>query len=230
MLTIWALGASPETIRVQYDREDKRQRPMMKSDESLVQSFDDKRVMLQHMYIEDNYASFLVYFQRQIAAKGVATVLDEYVFHENKVARSLLSRLFSGLVHPIIHLGFGVEFEQPAIIAQALAQASVHQDYLGETFFVPMQKHIESAGIREQVTLIQIMDLMRADKDLRQSAQHGDTDVFANGLLKRAPNAVIDYCSRWTVPEDQIEEKFAEMINTASECRASARILIDARF
>lgn len=33
---------------------------------------------------------------------------------------------FTGSLHPIIHLGFGVEFEQPAIVAEALAQAAIH--------------------------------------------------------------------------------------------------------
>lgn len=31
-----------------------------------------------------------------------------------------------GSLHPIIHLGFGVEFEQPAVIAEAFAQAAIH--------------------------------------------------------------------------------------------------------
>lgn len=38
----------------------------------------------------------------------------------------LLLMDFTGFLHPIIHLGFGVEFQQPAIIAEALAQAAVH--------------------------------------------------------------------------------------------------------
>lgn len=32
---------------------------------------------------------------------------------------------FTGFLHPLIHLGFGVEFDQPAIVAEALAQAAV---------------------------------------------------------------------------------------------------------
>ncbi|KAJ6150072.1 hypothetical protein N7471_001271 [Penicillium samsonianum] len=40
--------------------------------------------------------------------------------------------MFAGLVHPIIHLGFGIEFKQPDIAAHALAQASVHKDYLAD--------------------------------------------------------------------------------------------------
>ena len=36
-----------------------------------------------------------------------------------------------GFLHPIIHLGFGVEFKQPAIIAEALAEAAVHDNWIG---------------------------------------------------------------------------------------------------
>ena len=31
----------------------------------------------------------------------------------------------------MIHLGFGIEFNQPAIIAEALAQAAVHDNEIG---------------------------------------------------------------------------------------------------
>jgi hypothetical protein len=34
----------------------------------------------------------------------------------------MLARLYEGAYHPIIHLGLGIEFQQPGIIAEALAQ------------------------------------------------------------------------------------------------------------
>lgn len=43
----------------------------------------------------------------------------------------MLVRLHAGFLHPMIHLGFGVEFQQPAIIAEALAQAAVHDNWIG---------------------------------------------------------------------------------------------------
>lgn len=110
MLTIWALGASPETIQLQYEREDKRQRPAFPRNEKFIASFADKDEFMKHMFQEEHYSNYLAFFQREIATKGVPATLKAYLFNGDKLAESLLSRIFAGLVHPIIHLGFGIEF------------------------------------------------------------------------------------------------------------------------
>ncbi|KAI9926056.1 hypothetical protein MW887_004515 [Aspergillus wentii] len=217
MLTIFALGASPETIQDQYEREDRRQRPCMPRDEKVIASFTDKTEFMKHMYQEEHYANYLAFFQREIDAKGISDVLNQYLFAGDELAESLLSRMFAGLVHPIIHLGFGVEFQQPAIIAQALAQASVHADYLGRHFFTPAEKAAGGIGRYSNNTLVQIMDRMRADRKVAASVHYEDSDKFQEGLLKRARDEVIQHCSQWTVSEDQLEDKMAEMINTATQ-------------
>ncbi|RAH72929.1 questin oxidase family protein [Aspergillus aculeatinus CBS 121060] len=222
MLTSWALGASPETIELQYKREAKCQRPAFPRDEASIQSFADKKEFMKHMYHEDQYSNYLAFFQRVIAEKGVAAVVNEYLFGGDELAESLLSRLFAGLVHPIIHLGFGIEFQQPAIVAQALAQASVHQDYLGGDFYKPAAAAAAGAPTPTK-TLMEIMDEMRASQTLREAAVHGDSEVFADGILKRAGAEVIRACSQWTVPEDKIRERLVEMINTAIYWTATAQ-------
>jgi hypothetical protein len=124
--------------------------------------------------------------------------------------------MFAGLVHPIIHLGFGIEFQQPAIVAQALAQASIHQDYLADRFFNPAAKAAAArSGLSKSI--MQIMKEMRADQTVRDAAAHGDTDVFEDGILQRASDQVIQHCSKWTVSADKIPERLAEMVNTASK-------------
>ncbi|CAG8026858.1 unnamed protein product [Penicillium olsonii] len=224
MLTIWSLGASPETIQLQYEREDKRQRPAFPRDENVIASFSSKAEFMKYMFQEEHYSNYLAFFQREIATKGVPAVMNEYLFSGDKLAESLLSRMFAGLVHPIIHLGFGIEFEQPAIVAQALAQASVHQDYLGDQFFNPATA-VATANLQPSPSksLLQIMGEMRADEKVKSSSQHGDTDVFEDGILKRAGDEVIHHCSKWTVPEDRIFEKLAEMVNTAIYWTATAQ-------
>ncbi|CAG8225358.1 unnamed protein product [Penicillium salamii] len=214
MLTIWALGASPETIQLQYEREDKRQRPAYPRDESLIQSLSDKKVFMKYMYHEEQYSNYLAFFQREITQKGVPAIMKEYLFGGDELAESLLSRMFAGLVHPIIHLGFGIEFQQPAIVAQAFAQASVHKDYLAESFYNPAAVN-SSTSCQGNKSLMEIMGEMRADRKIRDSSSHGDTDVFTEGILQRAGAEVVRYCSQWTVPEDQIHKKLVEMINTA---------------
>ncbi|KAJ6020753.1 hypothetical protein N7540_006257 [Penicillium herquei] len=221
MLTIWALGASPETIQLQYEREQKRQQPAYLPDENVIASFYNKDKFLKHMYQEEHYSNYLAFFQREIAAKDVPAVMKEYLFSGDKLAESLLSRMFGGLVHPIIHLGFGIEFQQPAIIAQALAQASVHQDYLNDKFFGPASAAAASA--QSTKSLMQIMREMRADYAVLNASAYGDSEVFEDGILMRAPEQVIHHCSKWFVPEDKIPEKLAEMVNTAIYWTATAQ-------
>ncbi|GKZ71054.1 hypothetical protein AnigIFM60653_009905 [Aspergillus niger] len=211
MLTIWALGASPETIQLQYEREAKRQRPALPRDEALVSSFHDKKKFMKFMYQEEQYSNYLAFFQGEITRKGVAAL-----------AESLLSRMFAGLVHPIIHLGFGIEFQQPAIVAQALVQASVHHDYLADRFYRPTEA-LSASTPQTSKALVEIIAEMRRDEYLRDAALHGDTEIFEDGILKRADAAILKYCSQWKVPEDQIDEKLVEMINTAIDWTATAQ-------
>lgn len=43
--------------------------------------------------------------------------------------------IITGLLHPMIHLGYGLEFNQPAIVAEALANAAIHDDFMGTICF-----------------------------------------------------------------------------------------------
>ncbi|BAE65147.1 unnamed protein product [Aspergillus oryzae RIB40] len=72
-------------------------------------------------------------------------------------------------------------------------------------------------------SLVEIMDEMRTNQAIRDAAIHGDTDVFENGILSRASEEVIKYCSQWSVSEDQIDDKLVEMINTAIYWTATAQ-------
>lgn len=90
MLTIWALGASPETIQLQYEREDKRQRPAFSPNMTLIEALHDKKAFIKQMYRDENYSSFLAFFQQEIDQKGVPIVLNEYLFSGDELAESLL--------------------------------------------------------------------------------------------------------------------------------------------
>jgi hypothetical protein len=47
----------------------------------------------------------------------------------------MLAQLFEGAYHPIIHVGFGVEFEQPSIVAEGLTHCVTHDAADIRTFF-----------------------------------------------------------------------------------------------
>ena len=119
-----------------------------------------------------------------------------------------------GLLHPLIHLGFGIEFQQPAIIAEAFAQTAVHSGWIGD-FLLPAEK---AAALCDESTknksLVDLLTEICNDEKLSTAAHWSDGNKIRDGLLARAPDEMIHYASQFTVSPSQLEEKTAEMINT----------------
>jgi hypothetical protein len=120
-------------------------------------------------------------------------------------------------LHPIIHLGFAIEFNQPAIAAEALAQTAVHDDWTGPRYLWPAEKVAGGFGKRGEKTMLQLLEEARANKKVASSAHWDDGNKLRDGVLKRAPEEMIGIASQYTVSEDQIQEKFVEMVNTSGQ-------------
>jgi uncharacterized protein YciW len=128
--------------------------------------------------------------------------------------------LRTGVLHPLIHLGFGFEFNQPAIVAQAIAQTAVHDTRLA-SYLVPAEKAAEAAGRPGNKPLVQILAEMRADPDMKKAARWEDPNKF-DGVLNRAREKMIQYASQFTVNPDQIDQRLAEMINAVGKSEKEA--------
>jgi len=84
-----------------------------------------------------------------------------------------------GFLHPLIHLGFGIEFKQPAIIAEALAQAAVHDDWITPYLF-----NTEKASTEQTIkTLLELLDEIRASPELSTAAHWSDANKSKLELL-----------------------------------------------
>lgn len=121
----------------------------------------------------------------------------------------------SGFLHPLIHLGFGVEFKQPAIIAEALAQACVHDNWLAPFFKEAEQAAKASSHVNKAHGLVDLLDQIRADKKLSNAAHWADANKIRDGILVRAPDEMIKYASQWVVSADELHPRTAEMTNAA---------------
>jgi hypothetical protein len=170
---------------------------------------------------EQYYHDFLVFFQAEMETKGQHAVLEEYLFAADTRANDMLSRLYAGFLHPLIHLGFGVEFLQPAIVAEALAQAAVHGSWMGG-FFLGCEKAVEAK--KGEKTIMQLLEDAKGNEKLRTAASWNDGNKIRDGILKRAPEEMMALASQYRIGEDDdLEEKTAEMINAAVYFTAAAQ-------
>lgn len=101
-------------------------------------------------------------------------------------------------------------------MAEALAQAAVHEDYM-KRFLWPAEKAAGGIGKPGKKTLLQIMDEIRADKKLCASVHWKYGNKMMDGVMTRAPDEMIKYASQFTVSGDQLEEKMIEIINLTGE-------------
>jgi len=77
------------------------------------------RIGLPHLTHASFYQGYVSFFSDQVSEKGAARTLEEFVFSEKynfqkgrdvHTQPEMLARLFSGLLHPLIHVGYGIEF------------------------------------------------------------------------------------------------------------------------
>ncbi|ODH52802.1 hypothetical protein GX48_00996 [Paracoccidioides brasiliensis] len=212
ILTSFALGASPAALQKAFDNNSSYQLPRRPVDEAIVQKLGSKDEFNAYAEKRDQYPNFLAFFQRQIDSRGIGPVVNEYLFANNKLADDMLVRLFGGLIHPFIHLGFGLEFNQPAIVAQGLAETAVHQANL-KPFLLPAERAAGGVGKEGQKSLVQLQQEIRFNHKLRTSVHWDDENKILDGVMTRAPSEMIEIASQFSVGPHQIEEKLAELVN-----------------
>lgn len=176
LLTIWALNASPDDLQRGYDTNRSYQRPSKKPQTSIVEELHDPKKFKKYLGPDRYYNDFLEFFQERIKEEGWQSVLNKYVFAGDERADDMLVRMFAGFLHPLIHLGFGVEFSQPAIIAEALAQAACHDNWIGQ-LLLPAERIANEKGTDR--TIVELLDEIHADQRL------GDAPYWLVPLYKR---------------------------------------------
>ncbi|MCJ1369866.1 hypothetical protein MMC20_001078 [Loxospora ochrophaea] len=214
ILTAFALGASPESLQIHYDNNKNYQRPPEPLDPGVVKELHDPTLYMKYLGNERYYRDYVSFFKGEIDKKGYEEVINEYVLKGDERADDMLARMFSSIAHPIIHFGFGVEFKQPAIIAEGLAEAAVHKNYILEYFHRAESQAKSSKSTTKSI--VSLLDEIRANKRLSSAGRFTDWNTLRDGVLARAQNDMLDYASQWTASPDTLEERTAEMTNAVA--------------
>lgn len=106
-------------------------------------------------------------------------------------------------------------------MAQALAQAAVHDDQIIRAFLLPAEMMACKIGKPGDKSLLQILNDVRTDKTLTASLEWTYENKIQDGILARASEQMIKHAAEFTVSEDQMEVRLADMINTVGQCGIS---------
>ncbi|KAK0392258.1 hypothetical protein NLU13_1754 [Sarocladium strictum] len=223
LLTLYGTGASASDLQNAY-RQDasyqlRAQKPRPKVLDALRNDWNANA--RDYLGKGKHYAEFLQFFQEKIEANGWQATVQEHLFSDNPVSKDVFARLFAGLYHPMIQLMYGLEWQQPAIIAQGLAQASVHLDRLTSFFTKAEQMSQASPSASSTFSLPELLERARTSGKLSRSAKWND-DKPLNGVLARAEEEALDLVSQVKINPGDLEEKTVEMMHTAAYVAAAA--------
>lgn len=195
----------------------------MPVDGSIVNDMHKADKFESYLGDERYYFDWLAYYQAQIDKLGWQGTLNKHVFAGDEHADDMLVRMFAGFLHPIIHLGFGVEFQQPAIIAEALAQACIHTNWMGK-LLLPAEKAANEHPPQQSKSVVQLLDEIRADRELSTAAYWDDGNKIRDGIIARAADKMIKYASQYKISDpSSLEEKNAEMTNAVTYYTGAAQ-------
>ncbi|KAG6856964.1 hypothetical protein H0H87_011634 [Tephrocybe sp. NHM501043] len=127
----WALGAAGDLLKAGYEADSSYQRPAFGPPEQItIKNFKE------HLGDRQFYQGYLAFFTDVIHEDGIAAAVEKYIFSKDvNIVPSptgkkpdVFNRFLGGLLHPMIHIGYGLEFCLPGIVAEGLAEAAVHAD------------------------------------------------------------------------------------------------------
>lgn len=221
LLTIYSLAATPSQIQKHYDDNAGYQRPPQPIEPTVIKTMEDPSQFMKYLGKERYYNDYLRFFQSEMDKKGWQQVLNEYLFAGDERADDFLTRMFAGFLHPIIHLGFGIEFHQPAIIAEALAQAAVHDCWMKPLFLGAEKAAQNRSGSSKSI--VELLDQTHAEKRLAKAADV-DGNRIRDGILKTETQTMVDIVAQYHISSpEELEERTAEMTNAAAYFSGAAQ-------
>ncbi|RPD56818.1 hypothetical protein L226DRAFT_492010 [Lentinus tigrinus ALCF2SS1-7] len=190
LVAIYAMGAGGPLIEEAYQTHVVYMKPAFESPEPITAENFRK-----HLGKREFYNSYLEYFRALLLKEDVTYVIEEYLFSAKSNIGGpgieghprMLNRFLAAIVHPMIHVGNGLELGLLGLVAEGLAQAAVHHDD-GDTLIPPslFEKETESAtsAIDRLTALLPSLSLNKAPKPISTSGTK-NTGVHAFTILAR---------------------------------------------
>ncbi|KAF8630301.1 hypothetical protein AX15_003013 [Amanita polypyramis BW_CC] len=219
LLAAYDLGASTSLLQKIYDTEAKAQRPIFteEKDEAITITKENWTKYLGDYHA---YGGYFKFFSSNIQEVGVLKTIEQYIFsvNANDGGANMLIRLMSGIAHPFINVGYGLEFGSDTVVAASLAQAAVHAP-LPTTMYdfseATSTKNNPVGGTRQPSRGPSILEIIRQvyDSDILKPVMPYDPDALLSGRIRGAVSegraeAIKQICSQLDVDASSGDEEF----------------------
>lgn len=126
----------------------------------------------------------------------------------------------------MIHLGCGLEFQQPSVVAEALASACIHDNW-PKNVLLPTEEYVRSNVRTPTEPLLQTLESLRSDPVIASGVTASDPfNKIRDGLLKRVPgDHLVPYLSQFQVKSEaqDLQRKLGEMMQTCAYMTGAAQ-------
>ena len=215
ILSNLALGAKPNDIQRAYDDGVVIQRAIPEVDDEIADQLHDYEKLDDLVGNSNLYSTFLAFFQGEIDKHGWKQVVTNFVFSRTPLAEKMLVKMYEGMYHPLIHLGLGIEFEQPGIIAEALAQAASHPDGHINKLLLGSETVANTQDIPERPkSLMELVEEVRSKKTIYEALRFEDHwNRMSDGIMDRASGEFAPIAAQFRIRPEDLERRTAEMIS-----------------
>jgi len=188
LLSQFGLGAPESRLKKEWELEDYLN-PI--SEKQPTEVTDNN--WTEYIGTDKYYHNYLDYFKKKIGQDGVQKTIVEYALDP-----ALLASFVSGAVHPLIHVGFGLEFGSDIVVAEGLSEACVHSP----AFAPVVDPELYSKPVTGDQSLLAIANHIRKDKTFDGVVRFTDGSKSTSVLKsKNATNAIKDYVMAWSFEE-----------------------------
>lgn len=200
VLASYSLGATPERLQAIYKSHAVEQRPIGPIKKSFTPVDWKSEVGNQEFY-----ASYLEFFRQEVPKLGRVEAIVKYAFDTDVIGRT-----FSGAFHPLIHLGYGIDFGIDAIVAEGLAMMAVTSKMMSPFVVAPATKVEKvTTKIASQLsisepssakTVMDILTAIREDRELDNVTSYPEVNKTMDvAKSKVAASKVQKLLSEWKV-------------------------------
>jgi hypothetical protein len=204
LFAVYSLGGDSERLKEIYNQHTS----YLISRTPLHSPSITKENFTQHLSNRAYWTDYQAFFQKELESSTPEKILNEYLWRPD-----MLHRLESGAIHPLIHIGYGLEFNNPLILSEGLAMCAVTSTLLRPVIEPQIQLRSEQSHQPKRKTLKEIYEEILQDDRFSDLNKFADENRLEDFFKRQGAKVLNEYLSQIQVEptEEDIKKRFAEL-------------------